>query len=450
MLSLALAALLLLPDPHSAGRALSQPATHEVASVRIVIDANTQYQTMDGFGSTQRVWRDAHLAGPDLFGPSPIIPQAAQETILTQLYAELGLTRVRTAAIRFSATPARAGYPGDVDGAIAYVKQSMVYGLRTVISENNPTDLLTAADIKMHAENTLALLLHWRAKGLEPPYQTLMNEPTQTRSWADGSWHRGVIRELGPAMRAAGLKTMLMIPDELNACRAYPTAKMVLEDPQARQYVGALAYHMYEGTNACLAAMAELSRAYRLPVWMTEYSGKPGFEDSLEWAKQIHDLIVNYRVSAIDYMFGFFGDYTVSSHFEALIQVAFGPRAMYAGHRRTSKYYTTGQYSRFVRPGDVRIGVASDDAHVYVSAYRGAGKIAIVLINDNPHERPIMVMAKAGPLPVSVAGVRTDRFAQWQPVGPIRRVGSAFPAILPPKSVTTFWGDDRVPSRTTP
>ena len=111
----------------------------------------------------------------------------------------------------------------------------------------------------------------------------------------------------------------------LNACRAYPTAKMVLEDPQARQYVGALAYHLYDGTAACLAAMADLSRTHKLPVWMTEYSREPGFEGSLEWAKQIHDLIVTYRVSAIDSMFGFFGDYDVlRSNTEVLIQVGFG------------------------------------------------------------------------------------------------------------------------------
>src|SRR5262249_9196779 len=65
LVSLALAALLLL-DPRSAGRTLSQPATQE-ATVRIIIDASRQYQTIDGFGSTQRVWRDAHVAGPDLF-----------------------------------------------------------------------------------------------------------------------------------------------------------------------------------------------------------------------------------------------------------------------------------------------------------------------------------------------------------------------------------------------
>lgn len=416
---------------------------HTPPAVQIVIDASTHYQTMGGFGSSQRIWRDGHVANRT--GAPPIIPEAVQHTILTQLYRELGLTRVRPHGVWFATEPASGGHPGgarDIDGRIAYVKQGMAYGLTTVISENNPLNGLTEADFEKHAENTLALLLYWRARGVEPAYQTLMNEPTENRSWAGATWHRRVITVLGPRMRAAGLRTMLVVPDEITACAAYPTARAVLEDGETRPYVGALAYHMYGGdAPPCRQKMAELSRAYNVPVWMTEYAQAPGFEGSFAWAKQIHDLIVNDGVSAVDYMWGFFGDWDRHrSNTEQLIEIAFGPAATYASHRRTSKYDVTGQFSRFIRPGDIRVRAESDTKDILVSGYRGPNRLVVVILNDSEAERSIVLASKQGPWPESFSAVHTASSEGLKPVGSVGRTGSVFTLALSPKSITTVWG----------
>jgi O-glycosyl hydrolase len=419
-----------------------QQGADPLNAVHVVIDADSHYQTMDGFGSSQRIWRDGHVANQT--GPSPTIPDAVQRTILAQLYTELGLTRVRPHGLWFSTDPVPDGHPGDardIDGRIAYVKQGMAYGLTTVIGENNPLGEMAEADFEKHAQNTLALLRFWRARGVEPAYQTLMNEPTQNRSWAGAAWHRRVVKVLGPRMRAEGFQTMLVVPDEINACAAYPTARAIVEDDQTRRYVGALAYHMYGGDVSCLGKMAELSRAYHVPVWMTEYSREPGFEGSFAWAKQIHDLIVNYRISAVDYMWGFFGEWsTPRFNSEPLIEIAFGPHATYASHRRTSKYYVTGQFSRFIRRGDVRIGAESDTKSVFISAYRGSNRMVVVLLNDSHSQRSIVIATRREPLPQSFSAVRTTRSEEWKPLASVRRNGSAFELMLPPKSVTTLWG----------
>jgi O-glycosyl hydrolase len=434
--------MLVVGRPHIEGISGRQGAPGALDTVRVVIDSDTHYQTMDGFGSSQRIWRDGHVANQT--GPSPVIPEAVQHAILTQLYAELGLTRVRPTGVRFGTDAAPGGHPGnprDVDGRIAYVKQSMAYGLKTVISENNPVDEMNEADFERHAENTLALLRDWRARGVEPAYQTLMNEPTQNRSWAGAAWHRHVVKILGPRMRAAGLKTMLVVPDEINACAAYPTARAIMEDDEARRYVGALAYHLYGGDMTCLEKMAELSRVYHVPVWMTEYARQPGFEGSFAWAKQIHDLIVNYRVSAVDYMWGFFGEWDRHRfNTEQLIEIAFGPNAMYASHRRTSKYDVTGQFSRFVRPGDVRIGAESDSKNVLVTAYRGTNRLVVVLLNDSDAPRSLVIASRQRQLPQFLSAVRTTRSEGLKPAGSVGRTGSDFTLVLPPKSVTTAWG----------
>lgn len=435
---------------HMEGVSVPQRARGALNTAKIVIDGGRRYQTMDGFGSSQRAWRDGHVA--NRVGAPPAIPEAIQDTILTQLYTELGLTRVRPHGVWFAMDPAPGDHPGgprDVDSRIAYVQQSMAFGLKTVISENNPLDGTTAADFEKHAENTLALLLYWRAKGVEPAYQTLMNEPTENRTWADAVWHRNVIKTLGPRLRAAGLKTRLVVPDELNACVAYPIAQAIMDDPEARRYVGALAYHMYGGAVTCLEKMADLSRVYNVPVWMTEYARESGYDGSFEWAKQIHDLVAHYRVSAVDYMWGFFGEWDSHQfHTEQLVQVAFGPSATYAGHHRTSKYYVTGQFSRFVHSGDVRIGAESDTKDVLVTAYQGSDKLVVILLNDSHAQRSIVVTSRQGQLPLSLTGVRTSRSEEWTQLGSLMRAGSTFALVLPPKSVTTLWGPSTTKSRT--
>ena len=444
--------MLVAGGQHVEGVSVQQGAHDALNTAKIVIDGGRRYQTMGGFGSSQRAWRDGHLA--NRVGPPPAIPEAIQKTILTQLYTELGLTRVRPTGVRFTMDPAPGDHPGGLllDGRIAYVKQSMAFGLKTVISENNPLDGTTAADFEKHVENTLALLLYWRARGVEPAYQSLMNEPTENRAWADAVWHHNVIKTLGPRLRAAGLKTRLVVPDELNACVAYPIAHAIMDDSEARRYVGALTYHMYDmydGAATCLEKMTDLSRAYNVPIWMTEYAWEPGFDGSFEWAKQIHDLVVNYRVSAVDYMWGFFGEWDLHRfHTEQLIQVAFGPNATYAGHHRTSKYYATGQFSRFVHSGDVRIGAESDAKDVLVSAYQGSDKLVLILLNDSHAQRRIVVTSRHGPLPLSLTGVRTSRSEEWTPLGSLLRAESAFAFNLPPKSVTTLWGPSTTKSRT--
>ena len=73
-------------------------------------------------------------------------------------------------------------------------------------------------------------------------------------------------------MRAAGLKTLLVIPDDLNPGEAYHRAIEVLDDSEARQYVGALAYHLYDAQDRDLVFMRNLSEEYHVPVWMTEFS----------------------------------------------------------------------------------------------------------------------------------------------------------------------------------
>ena len=119
-----------------------------------------------------------------------------------------------------------------------------------------------------------------------------------------------VVVQLGERLRAAGFKTKLVIPDDENPTDAYRRAVAVLQDPSARQYVGALAYHIYRWDKGDMVRMRALATQYRLPVWMTEYNSElQGLGGAFDWAERMHILLTDGGVNAIDYMWGYFGSW---------------------------------------------------------------------------------------------------------------------------------------------
>jgi len=420
------------------------------SAVNIRVDPRIAYQVMEGFGTSSRVWEDPHLAD----APSSVVPPAAQEEILGLLYRDLGLTRVRPILdagiepVNDNPDPAtfdwsRFRFDGKRNDAhVAFVRQARGYGLRVYF----PAPLMaepwmTEEAPEEYAEWLMAVLLRWRALGLEPPYVSVINEPGHRRSglWTAG-WLRGVVRSLGPRLRAAGLGTLLVIPDDLNPTQAYGRAAAVLDDPAARPYVGALAFHLYGGSAADLVKLRALSARYGVPLWMTEFTdGRYSeYAGALQWATLVHRLISDDGVSAVDYIWGFFGDQG-RRRARALVALQFR-QGQYQARLLTPMYYLMGQFSRFVRPGYTRVAASSPDHAVLVTAYRGAGDLVLVAINTGATPRPLDVtLADPAPFP-SFRVVRTSRTERWVVPEPVLVRGGRLFTVLPGESVTTLIG----------
>ena len=68
---------------------------------QVSVDAATRYQSMDGFGSSERVFDDPHLFNN--FNSATgraltVMSSAQQDQVLDRLYIDLNLTRVRPAS----------------------------------------------------------------------------------------------------------------------------------------------------------------------------------------------------------------------------------------------------------------------------------------------------------------------------------------------------------------
>jgi O-glycosyl hydrolase len=422
----------LLAFAHS--RASPSPAQ----TVSVTVELRATRQVIDGFGSSERVWSDPHLADD----PRVDVPVAAQEKILRLLYGTIGLTRVRD--VLDQGVQKKAGGPFDFHGKladdhVAYVEQARRFGLRLFfpgpvylepwMQESEPGGTVTWA---------MAMLRRWRELGAEPKYYAPLNEP-----WVAGNyspdWMLQVVLQLGRRLKAEGFDTKLVIPDDENPADALRRARAVLANAEARGYVGALAYHVYRWGNwdpEDVSALRKLAKTYNLPLWMTEYSstGYTDWDSSMDWAKKMHLLLAEGDVDAIDYLWGFFGekygtDAMVSIHFDS---------GRYVSHAVTPVGWITAHYARYVRPGDVRIVARSTSKNVLVTAYKGPSRVVVVATNPEGSPVTIRVRFVEGRLVGKVTAVRSSEREALRRLPGIQPRSGQFVASLPARSLTTF------------
>lgn len=174
---------------------------------------------------------------------------------------------------------------------------------------------------------------------------------------------------------------------------------------------------------------------------MTEVSyfekNDPSIADGLKWAKLMHDHLTVTEVNAWCYRWG--AGYQPDG--ESLITLDLKTRAC----DTTKRLYTLGNFSRFVRPGFVRIGAAANPApDVFVSAYKDAatGSFALVAINTGPAERAL-TLAFDGFKARSVTPYRTSASEDLKALPQLRTSGGSLATWLAPSSVTTFVGQGK-------
>jgi hypothetical protein len=217
------------------------------------------------------------------------------------------------------------------------------------------------------------------------------------------------------------------------AIQNYITA--VKNDPVARQYGSIVAIHNYDGDgiNVGGAGAEEWERIYqwaqagepKCPTWMTETSGHANsWDGALTLAGNIYNALVSGNASA-----WVFWSFTVSKESEV-----FG---LVVDNEPTSRFYVSKQIYRFVRPGAVRVDVASADADVPCAAFRNdrEGTLSVLLINKSNIPKAMRISG-AG-VPASLASYTTADKRHCE-AGPA--VGSDGLILLPPSSVTTLVG----------
>jgi glucuronoarabinoxylan endo-1,4-beta-xylanase len=104
------------------------------------------------------------------------------------------------------------------------------------------------------------------------------------------------------------------------------------------------------------------------------------------------------------------------------------------------RYYTLGNYSKFVRPGYLAVDVTGDvPADVLLSAYSGnGGAVVVVAINEGGAAVDVPITIAGGTAPTSMTPHLTSASDNLAAQGAVTVTGGTFTASLPATSVTTF------------
>jgi glucosylceramidase len=218
-------------------------------------------------------------------------------------------------------------------------------------------------------------LEEYKKRGITVDYLSLFNEPEQVYTKIKYPEIAVLIRDhVGPALEQSGLSTKLMMSEAPERGVAFKRYPVVLDDPAARKFVSVVAYHGYDFKN--FDKLAALERKYSdLPFWMDElcYAYEAGypknkklpiyeFSDGDVWGNIIFDDL-EAGTSAWLY-------------WNAILDESGGPWAVSPVHGNpdpnvqhpvviinkathdityTGTYWYLAHFSKFVRPGAVRL-----------------------------------------------------------------------------------------------
>ena len=182
---------------------------------------------------------------------------------------------------------------------------------------------------------------------------------------------------LGPTMKASGLSTKVACCDTLgfNLLPSYVSA-VAGDAGRQRRHPGcspATGTPTRPPRRSAPAADRCGSRSGPSTAAPATPPGTTAATDSgITWAQRIHDGLTGANLNAFLYWWGI----SNTSHDSSLIGLS--------GSTLTpsKRYYALANYSRFIRPGAVRIAATSGDSNLQVSAFRNSdGSVVVVALN---------------------------------------------------------------------
>jgi O-glycosyl hydrolase len=263
---------------------------------------------------------------------------------------------------------------------------------------------------------------------LSTSYDSMQLSPAQTAGFLD---------VLGPALASSGLSTKMECCATEGWDYAQQYASAIESDPTASADTAVFTSHGY--TQAPASALSGWTR----PAWQTEWSTfetwDPAWDDGtgasgLTWAQHIYTGLTAANLSAFLY---WWGSTTPSENGdnEGLIQIN-GSTVAPSG-----RLWAFANYSRYVRPGAVRIGAASSNSAVDLTAFRNPdGSVAVVALNTAASADPITYSLSGTGTPdgATVTPYLTNAASDTAAQGATTVSGGAFSATIPARSLVTY------------
>jgi glucosylceramidase len=379
----------------------------------IMVDAGKEFQTIDGFGNC-------------LTGGSALVlnkmDKASRAQILKELFAtdgsNVGISYLRLSIgasdlsdhlFTYDEIPEGQTDVNMVKFSLDPEKKDLIPVLKEILAINPkikimgspwtaPTWMKTNAKFKggslkpeyfdAYAKYFVKYIQEMKAEDITIDAITIQNEPlhpgnTPSMFMPAADQADFIKKSLGPAFKAAGIKTKIVVYDH-NADRIdYPIS--ILDDPQAAQYVDGSAFHLYGGT------IEELSKVHAAHpnknLYFTEqWVGAPGnLAGDLSW--HVRTLIIggtrNWCRNVLEWNMASDPKYDPHTNDGGCDQ-CLGTITIDGNNvTRNPAYYILAHAAKFVRPGSVRIDSNLPENLPNVAFKTPEGKLVLIIINDN-------------------------------------------------------------------
>ncbi|MEU3607462.1 glycoside hydrolase [Streptomyces sp. NPDC035033] len=442
----------------------TQAAADPAAPARAAVDFRARLQPIDGFGFSMAFQRADLLHGARGLGPAKrrevldLLLSKEKGAGLSILRLGIGSSTDRVYDHMPTILPTDPGGPdatpkyvwdGWDGGQVWLAKEAKKYGverffadawsapafMKTNNSENDGGELRPEWR-QAYANYLVQYAKFYEREGIRITDLGFTNEPDWTATYASMRFtpQQAVdfLKVLGPTVRASGLKTELVCCDAAGWDRQVAYTEAIEADPEADKAVRTVTGHRYSGPTT-------VPQPTDKHVWMSEWSpdGTTWNEnwddgsgyDGLSVAADIQTTLTTGNANAYVYWTGASLGAT-----RGLIQLA-NPGDDY---RVSKRYWALAAFSRFIRPGAVRVPVTHADPALQVTAFRNAdGSRVIEILNTATTGTSAAFTLRGGHDRHPDAYV-TDETRSITPADVASVHGTTLTATLAPRALTTI------------
>jgi O-glycosyl hydrolase len=438
----------------------------------VVIDGGTRYQRITGFGASEA------------FGQAETVmndPAAVQQQVLSLLYSPTsgaGLTILRNEISADPGTTIEPNAPSSPSATPTYLSLAAVdqdqgqlwfaqqikadYGVTNVFADawsapafmktndsqinggtlcGVPGATCASGDWRQaYADYLAQYAKDYAAAGdplsyvgpeneanIGPGYDSMIMTPAQTANFMEF---------LGPTLLRFGLRTQAECCATEGWDYAQQYAAAIEADPAANFWTPLFTSHGYTAPpNSPLSGWTK-------PVWETEWSTfqtwDPAWDDSttasgFSWAQNIYTGLTSSNLDAFLY---WWGSTTPSENGdnEGLVEIQGNTVAT------SGRLWAFANYSRFVRPGAIRIGASSANGNLEVTAFRNLnGSVAVVVLNTaTTAQTAAFSLRQTGAFGLVATPYLTDATHDTAAQPGIFVRGGSFTAAVPARSLVTY------------
>lgn len=384
------------------------------------VDPATTYQTIAGFGGANQMWGTQFPNAADM------------QKAFGMEESDLGLSIFR---MRVASDPVE--WPLIVNVA----KEAVKYGAKIQASpwspppalKSNGSDIggyLPQENYEAFADHLNEFISFMASNDVAIDAISIQNEPDIRVSYESCDWTPLEMRNFLKAHghRINGVK--LTAPESFNFSQSITND--ILNDEEAANNLDIVSGHIYGGGLASFPLAEQKGKE----IWMTEYLLNQGatsnwsqlpdnviWDETIQMLNTVHQSMThNWNAYIWWYLkryYSFIGDGTQGTTSGEILK----------------RGYAFSQFSKFVRPGYVRIKVDfQHDAHV--TAYSGEGKTVIVLINPNNSPLTNIGLVVAGKTPSSATVYETTASLNRNKTTVEPQDGHLIVSLLP-KSIVT-------------